>query len=211
MKSGARRMSLSTDIALLSMKSGARRMSLSTDRALISMKSRMSLSNKLRRTHTQGTDADSTDVPELEEEACAETDSKEDAAARKAGQDTAARNELARVRRWSTLSSNELATEFMRNLTSAPILGGVCHMFLDPNAEVKRIRPLPSLCGNRDSLRASTTARNVLKSALRNLRRETVEGPSSFEPKPPSPKADSAEPSPPATPPVTPREVAVPG
>ena len=53
--------------------------------------------------------------------------------------------EATRVRRWST-RSDEQAVETMQGLTSAPsILIGGCIMFLDPTADVTRIRQLPSL------------------------------------------------------------------
>ena len=55
--------------------------------------------------------------------------------------------EWARVRRWST-SSEVLAAETMQELTCARnILIGGRPVFLDPNADVKRIQPhFPSLC-----------------------------------------------------------------
>ena len=54
-------------------------------------------------------------------------------------------DEVMRVRRWST-SSDELAAETMHNLTSAPrmLIGGRT-VFINPNADVKRIQQRPSL------------------------------------------------------------------
>ncbi|KAJ1469163.1 hypothetical protein T484DRAFT_1852632 [Baffinella frigidus] len=52
--------------------------------------------------------------------------------------------ERLRVRRWSITSSDELASEVMKGLTNAPKMLFV-GMFLNPDADVKKIRQLPTL------------------------------------------------------------------
>ncbi|KAJ1472472.1 hypothetical protein T484DRAFT_1975256, partial [Baffinella frigidus] len=54
--------------------------------------------------------------------------------------------EHVRVRRWSMISSDEHASETMKDLTSAPkMLVGGNFVFLDPTADVKKIKQLPSI------------------------------------------------------------------
>ncbi|KAJ1469146.1 hypothetical protein T484DRAFT_1982858 [Baffinella frigidus] len=55
-------------------------------------------------------------------------------------------DERVRVRRWSMISSDMHASETMKDLTSAPrMLVGGSFVFLDPNADVKKIKQLPSI------------------------------------------------------------------
>jgi hypothetical protein len=55
-------------------------------------------------------------------------------------------DERVRVRRWSMISSDEHASETMKDLTSAPrMLVGGSFVYLDPNADVKKIKQLPSI------------------------------------------------------------------